>query len=158
MKRFMSANPKPSIYIDEREYEDLPEPSEPEKRLLREVLMRAIQDATGNISQAGWIPNDPYWEETAHEWLFANEEQENTHFTFEWICEWLDLKPDRIRDFVLEARKEKTKISFIDNSVHRVPNTEKFYRPDTTLKSKPSAKLPRWEGKKAEGPRSSAKS
>ena len=67
----MNANLKPSTLIDEREYEDPIDLSQPEKRLLRGILIRAIQDATGNIAIAGERAADV--EQEAYAWILSKD-------------------------------------------------------------------------------------
>jgi hypothetical protein len=60
----------------------------PERRLLLAILERAILDFVGN---------DERELEQAEQWLFAPERHDrNDHFSFEWVCEQLDLDPKRI--------------------------------------------------------------
>ena len=60
----------------------------PERRLLLAILERAILDFVGN---------DERELEQAGQWLFASErENRNEHFSFEWVCEQLDLDSERI--------------------------------------------------------------
>ena len=60
----------------------------PERRLLLAILERAILDFVGN---------DERELEQAEQWLFAPERSgKNEHFSFEWVCEQLDLDPNRI--------------------------------------------------------------
>jgi hypothetical protein len=60
----------------------------PERRLLLAILERAILDFVGN---------DERELEQAEQWLFTPERGEkNEHFSFDWVCEQLDLDPKRI--------------------------------------------------------------
>ncbi len=60
----------------------------PERRLLLAILERAILDFVGN---------DQRELEQAEQWLFAAErENRHEHFSFEWVCEQLDLDSHRI--------------------------------------------------------------
>jgi hypothetical protein len=60
----------------------------PERRLLLAILERAILDYVGN---------DQRELEQAEQWLFSPETlPAGDHFTFEWVCEQLDLDPQRI--------------------------------------------------------------
>jgi hypothetical protein len=62
----------------------------PERRLLLAILERAILDFVGN---------DPRELEQAEHWLFSSERaNRNEHFSFEWVCEQLDLDPKRIAE------------------------------------------------------------
>jgi len=127
----MNANLKPSTLIDEREYEDPIDLSQPEKRLLRGILIRAIQDATGNIAIAGERAADV--EQEAYAWILSNERQEDTHFSFLWLCEWLDLSPKLIRKFVENARSKRLKVSIYDNVVLHVPYDQQFHYRQSAL-------------------------
>lgn len=60
----------------------------PERRLLLAILERAILDFVGN---------DLRELEHAEHWIFGeNNEHSNEHFSFEWVCEQLDLDPGKI--------------------------------------------------------------
>jgi len=60
----------------------------PERRLLLAILERAILDFVGN---------DERELEQAEQWLFGSERSNrNEHFSFEWVCEQLDLDSKRI--------------------------------------------------------------
>jgi hypothetical protein len=60
----------------------------PERRLLLAILERAILDFVGN---------DERELEQAEEWLFSTKKSEKIEqFSFEWVCEQLDLDPLRI--------------------------------------------------------------
>ena len=62
----------------------------PERRLLLAILERAILDFVGN---------DARELEQAEEWLFSSKKNTKVeHFSFEWVCEQLDLDPKRIAD------------------------------------------------------------
>lgn len=76
----------------DREFDDvLGQPNmtgSPERRLLLAILERAILDFVGN---------DARELEQAEQWLFGSERaHRNEHFSFEWVCEQLDLDPKRI--------------------------------------------------------------
>lgn len=60
----------------------------PERRLLLAILERAILDYVGN---------DVREFEHAEQWLFGDAPRTNLdHFSFQWVCEQLDLDPARI--------------------------------------------------------------
>lgn len=60
----------------------------PERRLLLAILERAILDFVGN---------DERELEQAEEWLFSNKNNGKVeNFSFEWVCEQLDLDPKKI--------------------------------------------------------------
>lgn len=62
----------------------------PERRLLLAILERAILDFVGN---------DARELEQAEDWLFSPRKSGKVeHFSFEWVCEQLDLDPKRISD------------------------------------------------------------
>ncbi len=78
----------------DKEYDDvLGHPNmtgSPERRLLLAILERAILDFVGN---------DERELEQAEQWLFGCERtNRNEHFSFEWVCEQLDLDPKRISE------------------------------------------------------------
>lgn len=60
----------------------------PERRLLLAILERAILDYVGN---------DERELEQAEQWIFSPERTTSgSHFSFEWVCEQLDLDPSKI--------------------------------------------------------------
>lgn len=60
----------------------------PERRLLLAILERAILDFVGN---------DERELEQAEEWLFSTRKSGKVEqFSFEWVCEQLDLDPTKI--------------------------------------------------------------
>ena len=62
----------------------------PERRLLLAILERAILDFVGN---------DERELEQAQEWLFSPKKNAKVEqFSFEWVCEQLDLDPKRIAE------------------------------------------------------------
>ena len=76
----------------DREFDDIAgQPNmtgSPERRLLLAILERAILDFVGN---------DERELEQAEQWLFSSERGvRNEHFSFEWVCEQLDLDSKRI--------------------------------------------------------------
>jgi len=76
----------------------------PERRLLLAILERAILDFVGN---------DERELEHAEQWLFAPErDNNNEHFSFEWVCEQLDLDPKRISSKIrVMPRRGKRKVA-----------------------------------------------
>ena len=62
----------------------------PERRLLLAILERAILDYVGN---------DPREVQEAEEWLFhSHQGVSRRHFSFDWICEQLDLDARKISE------------------------------------------------------------
>jgi hypothetical protein len=60
----------------------------PERRLLLAILERAILDFVGN---------DERELEQAEDWLFSHKNSGRVeNFSFEWVCEQLDLDPNKI--------------------------------------------------------------
>jgi hypothetical protein len=77
-------------------FEDANETGLPERRLLLAILERAILDYVGN---------DPRELETAADWFFvagdgALVQEPPEPFSFIWVCEGLDLDPQRVAAFV----------------------------------------------------------
>ncbi len=118
--------------LDEREFEDQTDPCEPEKELLRYVLIRAIQDATGNINIGGDRPGTV--EETALDWFFSKVIESETHFTFIWVCDSLGLNPDPIRETINNARENGLKLSIFDHHLHSCPVGERFHQSGCTTR------------------------
>jgi hypothetical protein len=85
------------LWIDE-EYEFLREAREwisvPEKRLLFAILERAARDCLG--AQLEDI-------EQSSTWLFIDEDDYSTPFSFAWVCENLGVDPDEFRGRILRA-------------------------------------------------------
>lgn len=111
--------------IDERLYEEPRDPCEPEKELLRCFLIRAIQDATGNVSVESQASSDGM-EMDALEWIHTRGGYVSTHFRFDWVCGVLDLEPDAVRAVVATARHDGVKLSIFDTATIRVPKGSKF--------------------------------
>ncbi len=66
-----------------------------EKRLLGAILTRAIRDTiNGGIYQSE--------QDTAMEWIFAENSPRLDHFTFEEVCDYLELNPFRLRRMIFE--------------------------------------------------------
>lgn len=63
----------------------------PERNLLMAILERAIRDFVGNSSQES---------REAEEWLFEDCKQPFPEFSFPWICQQLDLVPERISNLI----------------------------------------------------------
>ncbi len=63
----------------------------PERNLLMAILERAIRDYVGNSTQEA---------EEAQQWIFDNGEPPYSEFSFGWICQQLDLIPERIADVI----------------------------------------------------------
>jgi hypothetical protein len=62
----------------------------PERRLLLAILERAILDFVGN---------DERELEQAEEWIFSSKKSGKVeHFSFEWVCEQLDLDAHKISE------------------------------------------------------------
>lgn len=110
--------------VDIRELDELRDPCAPDKELLRCVLIRGIQDATGNTLIGG---DKPYAAEIqAVEWIKSQDTETRGYFPFEWICEQLDVNPEPIRRMVLEAIERGEKLSVIDTTTHRIRKSDKF--------------------------------
>lgn len=76
--------------------EDAQQGGVPERRLLLAILERAILDFVGN---------EPKEVESASEWFFGDRNsrealQPPAAFSFGWVCEALDLDPQRVAAFV----------------------------------------------------------
>ena len=85
------------------------EPSDPcvyERALLAGVLIRAVQDATGNT---GLQYRSDAAVASALEWIFP-EFPNSDPFSFDWICECLSMQPDFIRQSVQAHRSVNCKI------------------------------------------------
>lgn len=65
----------------------------PERRLLLAILERAILDFVGNDSREIQGSSD---------WIFSDGDNENyeNEFSFVWVCEQLDLDPERIANYI----------------------------------------------------------
>jgi hypothetical protein len=68
----------------------------PERRLLMAILERAILDFVGN--------NEREVQE-AEDWLFDNQSSTNYTFSFEWLCEQLDLDSGSIAQQIKDMPK-----------------------------------------------------
>lgn len=72
----------------------------PERRLLLAMLERAILDFVGNDSREV---------ESSADWLFAGSGSDCVEggqpFSFEWVCEGLDLDPSRVSAFIRSLPK-----------------------------------------------------
>lgn len=110
--------------IDDRVDNTPIDPASPEKELLRCILIRSIQDATGNTSIAGERPK--YAEPEALNWLFSKSLKADTHFPFLYICDHLNIDPDLILHLVNNAREADEKLSINEQLTIRVPRSKKF--------------------------------
>lgn len=63
----------------------------PERRLLLAMLERAILDYVGN---------DPREIQGSSDWLFGDDGDSGREFSFDWVCEQLDLDPKTIADCI----------------------------------------------------------
>ena len=72
------------------------EPAQAEKNLMWAILVRAVQDASGNIGQ-GWSKGEI--QEKAITWIF-DELDFDTPFTYGHICLTLDIDAEKIRGFL----------------------------------------------------------
>lgn len=92
-----------------------------EYMLLWAVVLRAVLDAVGTTSEihSRWrnARKSAAIRESARTWIFASKPKRT--FSFEWICPWLDLDPERVRDFVrqhqddwLRKPVEQTRLSY----------------------------------------------
>jgi hypothetical protein len=117
---------EPALAVDERVFEPNRDPCEPEKELLRNVLIRAVQDATGNV-QIG--DGDGRVEFEAVTWIYSNQGRSDTHITFLWICEWLEIDAARLRATIKAARADGVKLSISDLQTQRVARGVRFKAP-----------------------------
>jgi hypothetical protein len=70
--------------------------SSPERRLIMAVLERAARDYIGGSAME-------YAE--AEEWIFESDPQDiYSPFTFEWCCDQLALKPERVREGIVNTK------------------------------------------------------
>jgi hypothetical protein len=73
----------------------------PERRLLLAILERAILDYVGN---------DAREVQEAQEWLFEDGDNgRNPQFSFAWLCEQLDLDPDKITRHIKSMPRRGTR-------------------------------------------------
>lgn len=77
-------------------FEDAHQGGAPERRLLLAILERAILDFVGNEAREV---------ESASDWVFGDQhagadEEPPAPFSFRWVCEGLDLDPQRVAAFV----------------------------------------------------------
>lgn len=77
-------------------YEDAHQGGAPERRLLLAILERAILDFVGN---------EPREVESASDWFFGEQngggcDRPSLPFSFQWVCEGLDLDAQRVAAFV----------------------------------------------------------
>jgi hypothetical protein len=70
----------------------------PERELLIAILDRAVLDFSGREGEL---------HEKAKEWIFGEEEYENTIFSFQAICEHLGLNPAALRRKILDLKIPK---------------------------------------------------
>jgi hypothetical protein len=86
----------PTIALENGEVYDRPnEKGSPERNLLLGILERAILDYVGNDKQEA---------EEANEWLFSNEDNLSP-FTFNWVCDQIDLDSVRVRKMIKDMPK-----------------------------------------------------
>ena len=85
-----------------QEYQLTNDETPPENKLLAAILVRLIQDATGNTS-TGSKNHDERAYQDAVTCLWLDEPEDP--FSYLWICNQLDLDPKVIRNFV---RAQKT--------------------------------------------------
>lgn len=80
------------------------DPNAQHKKLLAAVLERAITDGLGNPGRADNPERDI---EGAYAWLVHEKLSEKpTPFSFQWVCEALDLNPEALREKII-WHKEK---------------------------------------------------
>ena len=72
---------------------------QPERKLLVAMLERAILDYVGNDSKQV---------QAAEDWLFSGENQGNEAYSFNWICEQLDLDSGRTTEIIKAMPKRGT--------------------------------------------------
>ena len=80
--------------IDEDAFALFEEPNQtgtPERNLLMAILERAIRDYVGNCEQES---------NEAREWIFQMNATPYSEFSFGWICQQLDLVPERIATII----------------------------------------------------------
>lgn len=72
----------------------------PERNLILAILERAILDYVGNDAKEA---------KRAENWIFDSEEEFNENltdnFSFEWVCQQLDLEPEKISRIIKEMPK-----------------------------------------------------
>lgn len=66
----------------------------PEKRLLVAILKRAINDYLGRVNTDNRLTG--HEAEDAGRWLYELGKDHKTPFSFSWICEYLDIEPNRV--------------------------------------------------------------
>ncbi len=66
----------------------------PERSLLVALLRRALFDYFGGSASE---------KESAKEWIFDVEEDEQP-FAFSWVCDHLDMNPERVRKYVTQTK------------------------------------------------------
>lgn len=95
-----SNNSAPNVDIDAHEVFGSPNlTGTPERNLLMATLERAILDYVGNQEAEATA---------AEEWIFADGGKgsyTNDLFTFAWVCEHLDLEPERIAAIIHDMPK-----------------------------------------------------
>lgn len=112
--------------VDEVVWGENPDPCWGEKELLRQLIIRAIQDATGNV---GIEYGDIRVEIEALDWIFSNQGVRDTHVTFLWACDVLEVDPDALRALVNDAREDDLRLKISDLSTRSVSRTRSFTRP-----------------------------
>ena len=91
-------NTLPTIHVDAGDSFGLPrERGTPERNLVMATLERAILDYVGNHSAEV---------KAAEEWIFADTENfKPVLFSFAWVCEQLDLDPQKIAQIIKDMPK-----------------------------------------------------
>lgn len=82
------------------EYEEI-DVYEPERNLLAAVLDRAIMDM--------WVKEDRATRRSAQGWIKARTKKRSRKWSFQWVCEHLDLEPETMREIILNLDMEQYK-------------------------------------------------
>lgn len=88
----------------------IPEEEDPihaEKSLLASVLERAIADAMRVVGKIGASETPQAVSREALKWIMRKQKTKLEPFSFEWICENLNLEPKALRKAVLRAREAR---------------------------------------------------
>ena len=87
----------PQIDYDGYQFFDIPnQTGTPERRLILAILERAILDFVGNEQKEAL---------DAEYWMFGDDGDDDSQFSFTWACSQLDLSPATVREKIRQMPK-----------------------------------------------------